>query len=256
MKKWIYEGLNIFSVTTLFPLGWGFHKITKNLKSQSTPSPTALLKEHEQPILFVHGIFHNSTAFYELEKTLRRARFGQIHSVNFWTSVNHIEELAAQLRTEAFELIEQAEENKRYSTGPVKLRIIAHSLGGLITRVALLDPKFATHVDKVVFLGTPHQGTSILRMPFPKCLRDLRKNSPLIKRLQSEPLPLGPKYFNFRGTEDFVTPLAATFLPHVHSYEFKEIGHAGLLNAKKVLHSVVEILESPFYDPPMESDIG
>jgi triacylglycerol lipase len=253
MKKWVLEGLNVFSVTTLFPLGWGMEKF-KRLRKR--PTSSALLMEHEHPILLVHGIFHNSTAFYELEKTLRKARFPHIHSMNLWTSVNHMEDLAAQLRGEALDLLKLAEEHRHFKEQPLKLRIAAHSLGGMITRVALLDAEFAKKVDKVLFLGTPHQGASLLQFPFPRCVGELKKGSPLIQRLKSEPLARGPRYYNIRGTLDIVTPLASTFLPHVLDLKFDEVGHAGLLNDRRVLQSIVEILESPFYDQPLEAVIG
>lgn len=41
----------------------------------------------------------------------------------------------------------------------VRLVVVAHSMGGLVTRGALNDPEFAAHVRHVVTLGTPYFGS-------------------------------------------------------------------------------------------------
>src|SRR5690606_17762942 len=110
-----------------------------------------------------------------------------------------------------------------------RARIVAHSLGGIVVRWALRDPNFARLLDKVVFLGTPHQG-GLFALPIAWSLFDFTRNKKLLEKLRDEPLPGKIKYFNLRGSMDFVTPKKSTFLPHVPNIRFDGVGHAGLLS--------------------------
>lgn len=244
----ITEGIHIFKVATFHPIGWGVNQISNKISSKNKPESGAILSEHEHPIILVHGVFHNSTAFYPLEKLLRKNSFQNIHTVEMWTSLKSISDLVEQLKSEVSGQIEKSAAHTRYSKGPLKARLVAHSLGGIIARIALQDARFAEKIDKVVFMGTPHQSGSLLPFPFPHCFRDIAIHSPAMTELREQPLPGNIRYYNLRGQLDIITPTPTTFLPHVPNLIFSGIGHAGLLSSYKVLQSVVEILESPFYD--------
>ena len=182
----------------------------------------------------VHGIFHNSTAYYRLEKNLKRRGFKNIHTIEFWTSIHTVYDMRDQLIRATRELSKKG-----------KVRIVAHSLGGMVARVALLDPEFAEMVDKVVFLGTPHQGNRFYDFSVPQCLRDLSKHSELMAKLREHPLPDGIRYWNFRGKLDVVTPARDTFLPNLSNVDFEHVGHAGLLTSTPVFHAIRAVLEIP-----------
>ncbi len=245
----------MFSVTTLHPIGWSVQKIHKKLQKKENLSDP-VLNEHENPVILVHGIFHNSTAFYQLEKSIRRANFQSTRTVELWTSINSMKAMAAQLKKEAYPTLELAKLNRKNSKNDLKLRIVSHSLGGIVARIALLDKEFAKLVDKVIFLGTPHQGSQMFNSPFPACFKEIKAGTSLIEQLKNEPLPGGIRYFNLRGELDLVTPASRTFLPSVPNLSFASVGHAGLLSNPQVIQSVVEILESPFYDSNSESEFG
>lgn len=67
-----------------------------------------------------------------------------------------------------------------------RVDIVAHSLGGLITRAALHDRSLAAGVRRIMTLGTPHQGTHLARWGGSRWVRELRIDSPLILRLNAE----------------------------------------------------------------------
>ena len=234
MKKWIGETLSALRVTTVNPIGWSFEKIHLRIKAQKESESSKRL-EHVRPVILVHGIFHNGTAFYQFERSLRKKGFQHLSTIELWTSLKTIEDLATQLKRTVAE--ESLKDPQR------KVNLVAHSLGGMVVRVALLDPGFANRVDKIVFLGTPHQGSAFYQFPIPPCLKDLARNSKWMTRLRNEPLPGGVRYFNLRGGTDLITPSALTFLPHVFNFTFEGIGHAGLLSQSQVVQAVGDILE-------------
>ncbi|MEO5668058.1 MAG: hypothetical protein ABIR96_08365 [Bdellovibrionota bacterium] len=240
----VKESLRTLSVTTYHPVGWSLGWLHNRLRHQ-TLSEEELRVEHNCPVLLVHGIFHNSSAFYAIERMLKRNGFSKLSSLELWTSVRSIDRMAHQLKARVIEL---AEEHLK-SGYEGKVRIVAHSLGGIVVRTALQDLEFARFVDKVIFLGVPHQGNKFFyRLQYPKCVKDLSPHSDLMHSLKELPLPGGIQYWNLRGTLDIVTPASDTILPHIPNLYFEGVGHAGLLSASRVLQAIHAILETPLYD--------
>ncbi len=238
--------MHTLRVATLHPIGWGWERLIVDQESRLNGP----LDAHQAPILFVHGALHNASAFFSFERSLRALGFSHIRSVELMTSIKSIESLADRLKLDAALFVER----RRQSLSTPKLRIVCHSLGGIVVRTALCDPTFAQNVDQVIFLGTPHQGLNV-RLPFPRAMYDLSVRSKLIDRLKNEPLAGGIRYHNLRGQLDLVTPLESTYLPFVPNRVFQSVGHVGLLSRPEVVQTVVEILEGPLYSaaPDVES---
>lgn len=239
----IAESLRTLSVTTLHPVGWGFGRLNSMLRRQSI-SLDELRVEHQCPVLLIHGVLHNSTAFYAIERTLKKNSFQTVETIEFWTSVDSIQTMADQLKDRVTEIYKLHVASNKSG----KVRVVAHSLGGIILRTALTDLDFAAKVDKVIFLGVPHQGNLLYRSPYPRCVKDLAPTSQLMKQLKELPLPGKVHYWNLRGTLDVVTSNKDTLLPNVPNLYFDGVGHAGLLRAKRVLQAIIAILETPLYD--------
>ena len=245
MKRWLGESLRTLSVTTFHPVGWGVHRLWNEVRGQRRRAkqrtrPPEPPHERSYPVLLVHGVFHNSTAFYRLERKLQKRGFDSLDTIELWTSFDSLETMIDQLKTKVRAMHDSLIEHGL----PGKVRLIGHSLGGMVVRAALLDPEFAASVDKVVFLGTPHQGHPFYRLPLPRCFKSLSHNGTVMRQLRSEPLPPGIGYWNLRGGMlDVVTPPAFTFLPHVNNLTFQHVGHAGLLNDRHVVQSIMSILE-------------
>jgi triacylglycerol lipase len=252
------ETLRTFSVTTWHPVGWGIarvarrteafieeckrrHPLRKGRQRKRAVDPAKMADVREAPVLLLHGIFHNATAFFAFERRLRREGFRSIDTIEFWTSLHSFQAMVDQLVAKVRALREECRARGRPDQ---RVRLVAHSLGGLVVRAALLDERFARNIDKVIFLGVPHQGNYSFRLPFPRCLRAIASHGPLMKRLKEEPLPGGIDYANLRGGLDFIAPRADTFLPHVSNFVFEDVGHAGLLSSRKVVQSVCSLLLS------------
>jgi triacylglycerol lipase len=242
----VKESLRTLSVTTYHPLGWSLGRLHSILRRQGL-SEEELRIEHNCPVLLVHGIFHNSTAFFAIDRTLKKQGFAKLSSLELWTSIRSIDRMSEQLKERVkFLYLENRKTNPQG-----KVRIIAHSLGGIILRAALRDSEFASYIDKIIFLGVPHQGNILYKFSYPKCVRDLAPKSPLMQDLKAQPLPGGIQYWNLRGTFDIITPSKDTLLPHVPNLYFEGIGHAGLLTASRVLQAILAILETPLYELPL-----
>jgi pimeloyl-ACP methyl ester carboxylesterase len=244
LLRLVKESLRTLSVTYVHPVGWSLGWLHKQLRHQAI-SEEELRIEHNCPVLLVHGIFHNSTAFYAIDRMLKKNGFARLSTLELWTSVSSIEGMARQLK----QRVEALAEEHRKAGFEGKVRVVAHSLGGIVLRAALQDLEFARHIDKVIFLGVPHQGNKLFyRLTYPRCVKQLGPRSELMTSLKELPLPGGIQFWNLRGTLDVVTPAADTLLPHIPNLYFEGVGHAGLLSAKRVLQAILAILETPLYD--------
>jgi hypothetical protein len=239
MKSVVYETLRTLRVGAYFPLGWSLQKLQTRVAS---PSQKSML--HKKPLILVHGAFHNRSAFFELQQKLFQKGFSQVQGLELLTTVYSVDSLAEKLKDDVRTLVAR---NESLCEDP-RAQLVAHSLGGIIVRRALQDPNFVHHVCRVIFLGTPHQGLKRIPWSFPS-IRSLHAESQLLKSLREDPLAPGLSFWNLRGGLDVVTPLSSTFLPNVFNRTYRSVGHAGLLSSQEVLSDVVEILESPVYDP-------
>ena len=118
----------------------------------------------------VHGLYHNPSIWKPLSGTLRRAGFGALHTYgysSFGPSFGRIVE----------GLIKRVEEILKENPGG-KVVFIGHSLGGLLARKAIADPRLKGRVAALVTLGSPHQGSEMARLALGRLGRTLIPDDP------------------------------------------------------------------------------
>lgn len=230
----IFELLSTLMVFNLYPFGFWKEKDPK------------LLPDHSQkrPILLIHGIFHNHSAFYGLKKRLKRLGWGQVYTMNLSTYRKGIVELSEEISQRVNIILN--------TTKTPKVDIIAHSLGGIIARYYIQFLGGAEKIRHCVTLGTPHRGTLLSAIGVGKSIKDLRYQRGIIKKLNSKPLPKSVKFTSFwspfdtlvlpprnaKMKENFIT------LGQVQNIKITQAGHAGFLFSKEVCHKIANILDS------------
>lgn len=69
----------------------------------------------------------------------------------------------ADLVTTAKDLVERVEQWRASRPDPTeKVTVIAHSMGGLVARLACQEPTFQDALERMVLLGTPHSGAGVV----------------------------------------------------------------------------------------------
>jgi pimeloyl-ACP methyl ester carboxylesterase len=108
-----------------------------------------------RPVLCVHGFHMNSTCMWGIRRHLE-SQGRPTRSVFLGAPYQKAEIYAGPLSRAMHELALQFPEEG--------FDVVAHSMGGLIVRLALArDPELAGKMHRIVTLGTPHHGTSLLR---------------------------------------------------------------------------------------------
>ncbi|MDF1667176.1 MAG: hypothetical protein P1V97_35860 [Planctomycetota bacterium] len=154
---------------------------------------------YSRPVLFIYGYggapgqFIGMKGFFAARGRTRSyvLDFGNCESLEI--QALHLKESVAQI----------LERNGLREHGKVDL--VAHSMGGLVCRMALMDPDFAQRIGTVVTLGTPHSGTTLAEFLANHFTLSMRPNSDLIERLKKQEWPEGgPKKIAFWSLADMV----------------------------------------------------
>jgi triacylglycerol lipase len=191
-----------------------------------------------RPILLVHGIGDNRSAFSILRRTLRRRGYGRITTVNYSPLTSDIRKAAADLAGHVERVCQQ--------TGYEQVFVVGHSLGGIIARYYVQCAGGGERVHTLVTLGSPHAGTQLARLaPLPVC-QQLRPNSDLMREL-ARAADCSTRFVAiYSDRDEVVLPHRSARLEHpdlaVTRIQVRGVGHLALLVNSTVVHAVAAAL--------------
>jgi pimeloyl-ACP methyl ester carboxylesterase len=198
------------------------------------------------PILSVHGIIDNHTIFSTLERTLRREGFSRLASFDYGLLTRDIRAAAQRLG--------HAVDGLATATNSDQIKIIGHSLGGLIARYYVQRMGGDALVDTLITLGTPHAGTVLAKpaagSPLARVvplLRQLSPDSDLIREL-AEPAPGCRTRFVAVSSDldHLIRPTSNGNIDHpdlqVRNFAVRGVGHLSLTNSPLVADLVTQAL--------------
>ncbi len=225
-----------FMALNLYPLGL----FSGNEKGYPHPRRAY----NQRPVLLVHGIVHNPSAFYKLKKKMDEEGWQNVYTINYSTSHGSLTKMVEILAKKVDLILEQTKSGQ--------IDIVAHSMGGIISRYFMTIGVGRGKVRNLVTLGTPHQGTEMsvfLRgMSRGSLNSDLRAGSYFVKSLQGHALPRGSKITSVYTPYDILVwprkNCIAQGAPKMsfENVEFRHVGHMGLLYNDQVLDTVMRRL--------------
>ncbi|NHZ46911.1 esterase/lipase family protein [Nitratidesulfovibrio liaohensis] len=158
------------------PEGW--HHADAPCAGRTATSPP---RPDMPPVLLIHGLYHNVTAWALYRRWLMEAGFTRVycHGYSSWHTefgllVDELDEAVRDLRA--------AHPGER----PL---LMGHSLGGLLIRGWLADAANQQLVAGAVTLGTPHQGSTLARLGAGRLARSLTFRGALIRELEATEAP-------------------------------------------------------------------
>jgi triacylglycerol lipase len=139
--------------------------------------------------------------------------------------------------------ISMAVEALLQSTDAERVDIVAHSMGGLSTRL-YLDEGGAARVRRAVFVATPHRGTYAAYLAFGRGRHEMVPGSELLRELdQRLPVPPGVEAVTIRTPMDVhVVPHASAVLPGVRDVRFCCLTHRGLVRSRRAFRVIHRFL--------------
>ncbi|EGB15977.1 alpha/beta hydrolase fold protein [Pseudodesulfovibrio mercurii] len=188
------------------------------------------------PVLMVHGLYHNRTAWLVMARRLRRAGFRNLHTYGYNSFTRDFDHALAGLKDRLDAILGDAPD------GGVIL--IGHSLGGLLCRCAAGDPRFRDRVAALVTLGSPHGGSELAWLGGNRMARGLIPGRDITEAVAEAPDPDCPKLAVYTMADDYVIPLdlLRTGRPGWRERVCAPMGHVWMLYSPEVADMVIDFL--------------
>jgi len=225
----------------LLGLAWLFSGCAVTAASVAVSAPRLAPVEQRAPVLLVHGIGDDASAFDLLRARLEQAGWPHVHAISLVPNNGSegIPTLARQVAREA--------EALRARTGARRVDVVGFSMGALVTRywVQLLGGRLV--VRRFISISGPHAGTGLAFLGRGKGVSQMRPGSRLLRALQKDSRPWGStEVHSFWTPWDLtILPASSSRLPGASERRFPVLLHPWMLTDSRVLDSVVEVLGSP-----------
>lgn len=147
----------------------------------------ALPDDGYRPVVFVHGLGGHPGNFVGLKTYFAGRGRTRTYVVDFGNA-SSFEAMEVHLRDKIDDVVEAND-----LADDETIDVVAHSMGGLVTRLVLDDPAYRSRVANLVTLGTPHDGSHLARLAATRVTTELRPGSETLTRLHAQ---------DFWGRED------------------------------------------------------
>jgi len=186
------------------------------------PAPAAVAV----PVLLVHGVLCNAGVWARFARFLCRQGIDGVYSLSYGPPLASIETFAAQLAAKLDEIVAE--------TNAPSVAIVAHSMGGLVTR-AYLRRHGRAKIARVLTIGAPHHG-SMFAWFFPGVsLAQMRPGNDWLAELSRTRLDRALRFVSLWSWHDsMVAPQTSSELPGAVDVVLRGIGHNALLGDESV----------------------
>jgi pimeloyl-ACP methyl ester carboxylesterase len=191
------------------------------------------------PIIFVHGLYHNHTAWYLYLRWFRRWGWGHMKAINLKGKFRSIHEFARILADEVEKVMAETQSEK--------VDLVGQSMGGLVIRAYLAEKSGRAKIRRVVTLGSPHRGTKLAVFGLGQAAKEMVPGSAFLESLnQDVQIPEnGHFYAIYTIVDNMVLPNESANLAWegVKNLETRIVNHVGLAYCKHTARLVKECLD-------------
>lgn len=220
---------HVLTFVVVFPLA-SWWMAPDRLRSAAAPASG----QRQSPILLVHGYCCSRASWWWLRRRLEGAGWtvATITLEPVYASIDaYVEPLARRIDTVLAE------------TGADDLVLVGHSMGGLVAR-AYLQRFGAARVNRLITLGTPHQGSRLACLGLGENGRQMRPGSRWLQLLAAPPAGVKPLAI-YSPHDEFVIPRNLLRLSAGDNQEIAGLGHLAMLYSPRVWLALQRALEHP-----------
>ncbi len=190
------------------------------------------------PVMLVHGYGANSASMIFLHWMLRRLGWPNVFAISYTPPTANARGLAQQVADRAERIMQACEADK--------VDIVCHSMGGVLTRYALINLDLADKVDVCVTLGSPHRGSRVAGLvPAMGSAAQMRHDSPFVREVAADGDTPGDARFYSLWSEfdNFVLPERSALISgNAKNLHVPYHGHCSLLYSPLVARQVNDCL--------------
>ncbi len=190
--------------------------------------PADRLRPAAQPILLVHGYGCNRAIWWWLRPRLEAAGH-VVATLSLEPPWGDIDGFAEQLQ--------QRIEAVCAATGAPRLTLVAHSMGGLVSR-ACLARHGAARVAALISIASPHGGSRLAHLGLGRCARQMQPGSHWLARLAQQRVNV--PFVSIRTPQDnFVMPQQLQRHADARDEPLPGVGHMAALCDERTLRLVL-----------------
>jgi triacylglycerol lipase len=191
------------------------------------------------PIIFVHGLYHNHTAWYLYLRWFRRWGWSHMKAINLRGKFRSIHEFARILADEVEKVMAESQSDQ--------VDLVGQSMGGLVIRSYLAEGSSQAKTRRVVTLGSPHRGTKLAVFGLGQAAKEMVPGSAFLESLnQGVQIPEGGRFYAiYTIVDNMILPNESTKLTWdgVKNLETRIVNHVGLAYCKHTARLVKECLD-------------
>lgn len=189
------------------------------------------------PVVLVHGLYHNRTAWWLMRLRLRAAGFRNVHTYQYNSFTGTFDQAVDGLKLRLDRLLGDGPDGR--------VMLVGHSLGGCVCRAVAGDPAYGDRLAALVALGSPHNGADLARFATNRMGRELIPGRTVARTLDALPDPSCPRLAIYHLVDDFVFPLSM-LRPGRTGWEERlcsPMGHVWMLYSGEVADMVTDFLD-------------
>jgi pimeloyl-ACP methyl ester carboxylesterase len=193
------------------------------------------VKSHKPGIVLVHGFFCNR-GFWTRWMHRLQGENRMFVAVDLEPAFGSIDDYIST--------IEHAVEKVRAATGMPPI-LIGHSMGGLAIRAWLATRNSTGAVQRVITLGTPHQGTWLGQFSHSLNGKQMRINSPWLKILAEKEAPTSSSLFVcfYSNCDNIVFPVSSATREGADNRLMLGLGHVAMAQDPQVIDACWALME-------------
>jgi pimeloyl-ACP methyl ester carboxylesterase len=238
------EVASLVMTSAVWPMGWvdrGLAEFSRVLAQRTSPVPT--------PVVLLHGFGANKSNWLFLQRDLRAAGFERIHAVNY-NPFRPLPEIAGLAVRRARAIMRES--------GTDRVHLVGHSLGGLVARYAV-QLGGLEEAATCLTVASPHRGVAPAQLAPGRILRQLRADSPELRRLSASSRRLPTRFVAYYSNLDLLVPghRAMILEPALAAANVlvKDEGHLSIMFSRRLSASIVHELGAseglPGYGTPL-----
>jgi len=191
------------------------------------------------PVLLIPGYAEPSWYFmYGIYKMLRRHNY-PVFKISLFPNIGNIRKSAKQVR----DLVEAT----LAETGAPKINLVAHSMGGLISRYYIQSLAGVEKVKNLITITTPHYGTNMAVFAIGKCARQMVPGSKFLRELNKKGEIYGDVRYTciWTDTDEIVIPPHNSVLTGAHQVNLVRFTeHISILFSRRTYEHILTALGS------------
>jgi pimeloyl-ACP methyl ester carboxylesterase len=175
------------------------------------------------PVLLVHGLYHNPSAWVVFKRRFRAAGLTDLRAGWYDTMFRTFEDNARKLAAQVVAAADGAPGGK--------VVLVGHSMGGLLIRRVLADPAVAARIAAVATLAAPHHGSKLAAFGPGRSAPALLCGSATLRELDRLPPAGVPALSLYTPLDNMVLPIDGARIagPDWREVELGPVSHVSCL---------------------------